>query len=437
MKKYLKINFKSFADSSKHIRSGVFYINDSLFYLKKYFLNCNGNVDNNYYPIGNQQSYGEVCIPSKNNKFIKFINNEITIYYEESNHVVKVSASIKIHELVAYLEKNKFYLKIVPGASDATIGGCISSDVHGKSSHKYGSFGEYIEELTIYDFEDENIKKINKKHLLMSQTIGGYGVTGLILDAKIKIYKMPGSSYELNVIKSSDINKLIKILINDGYKYEDAAIWFSIQRKIIYAKLYLANWSPEVVNSQFTLSYSFIFKIIGFFVWRKFFHKILAIFIHNQKEKRYISQNDICFPLSKKRGWSKIYGDSFIERQFIIPFSDYEDFIIELIDIFRKNKLNSPLCAIKVFNNNGNGILSFLKPGVSFNILHAISEVKFTEDLNFILNKYDSKEYLAKSTFGFSIFPKGYNNFRIWHNIGLKNKVNSLYMHKYNEANKL
>lgn len=120
-------------------------------------------------------------------------------YLEQNNHIqlnkkqkiVSVNASTTICELNNFLIRKGFFLFINPGAKNVTVGGAISSDIHGKNHEKFGSFGNYVKEITIQTSSGKILKCNNKtKKDLFYSAIGGMGLIGIIINAKIYVRKI-------------------------------------------------------------------------------------------------------------------------------------------------------------------------------------------------------------------------------------------------------
>ena len=55
-----------------------------------------------------------------------------------------VDANVQIGLLQSKLNKLGYSLKVAPGAENASVGGCIAANVHGKNCHLVGSFGDHV-----------------------------------------------------------------------------------------------------------------------------------------------------------------------------------------------------------------------------------------------------------------------------------------------------
>ena len=77
---------------------------------------------------------------------------------------------------------------MLPGNKGVTIGGAIAADVHGKNHHIDGSFCDHVESFRILLASGEVIDcRRGSNAELFHATCGGMGLTGIILDAAIKL----------------------------------------------------------------------------------------------------------------------------------------------------------------------------------------------------------------------------------------------------------
>ena len=127
------------------------------------------DTENNksYLSIGNQNSYGDAPIPK--DKYI--------LKYNESNNV---STSV-----FDYQTKNMIILFGVPGKSNVTIGGAIAADTHGKDNHWGGSFSKNVKKIKLATKKGFITADREKNFDVFQTTLGGYGLTGSIVDVEL------------------------------------------------------------------------------------------------------------------------------------------------------------------------------------------------------------------------------------------------------------
>ena len=88
----------------------------------------------------------------------------------------------------------------MPGSKYVSVGGIIANNVFGKNTKK-NQLKYHIKEIKLI-LENGKVvtcsKKLNKK--IFELTIGGFGLTGVIISAKIKLKKIESPIIRQNVI---------------------------------------------------------------------------------------------------------------------------------------------------------------------------------------------------------------------------------------------
>ena len=85
-----------------------------------------------------------------------------------------------------------------------TIGACIANCTHGISP-KFGVMRDYVKEIVLYN-PNFGTKVLSKRRntKLFNLTIGGMGLTGLIIKAKLKVFKLKSSYISISDNKKFD-----------------------------------------------------------------------------------------------------------------------------------------------------------------------------------------------------------------------------------------
>ena len=104
---------------------------------------------------------------------------------------------------------------VTPGSKFVTVGGMVACDVHGKNHHKEGSFGDYIEWLEIITTNGE-IKRCSKKENteLFNWTIGGIGLTGVIINVAFYLRAVSTSWIKQKIITAKNIDHVFEVFFS-------------------------------------------------------------------------------------------------------------------------------------------------------------------------------------------------------------------------------
>ena len=253
-----------------------------------------------------------------------FLNDDCTIDLQSLNKISKINfkkktiivqCGVKIESLLNFIMPKGYYIHSVPGANNATIGGCINSNVHGKDSFKYGPFSNNISSLKIIDSKGRisNIKKNSKK---FKYAIGTYGLNYLILEAELKLIKIKNFKLLVKTKKFENYKEMLEYFsLFENEKYDMMGAWvdhFSINGRGIFKA---ARWTKDKDNDEFKkidLDVNNVSKLIIYFlyiIFNKLFIK--RIFV------KYL--NNILFKVSKSQKKIQHYSDFYFPQQKYLP----------------------------------------------------------------------------------------------------------------------
>ena len=113
----------------------------------------------------------------------------------DGKSTVRVEAGISVGRLLAWAVKSRLYLPVLPGYPAITVGGCIAADVHGKNPARDGTFADWVEGMTLYH-PRRGFHSITREAdaELFAATCGGFGLTGVIVDATLRLAPMPAEN---------------------------------------------------------------------------------------------------------------------------------------------------------------------------------------------------------------------------------------------------
>ncbi|NLU84775.1 FAD-binding oxidoreductase [Rhodococcus sp. HNM0569] len=147
--------------------------------------------------------------------------------------LVEVDAGVNLDQLMKAALPFGLWVPVLPGTRQVTVGGAIANDIHGKNHHSAGSFGDHVVSLDLLT-ADGKVRTLtpkggrnDPKGALFWATIGGIGLTGIILKATIKMTPTETAYFIADGDVTATLDETIA-LHSDGSddKYEYSSAWF-------------------------------------------------------------------------------------------------------------------------------------------------------------------------------------------------------------------
>ena len=364
-------------------------------------------------PSGGFRSYGDSAF---SDNIISCRSYNKIIKFDKLTGVITAQAGTTLCEILSNVVPHGWFLGVSPGTKYTTLGGAIASDVHGKNHHKDGSISNYIEWIEIINNEGKIVRcSRNENKELFLWTVGGMGLTGVII--KVAFFLKPINTgwivQELfvgkNISKTFEIfeqninstylvawidcyakgNNLGRSLVMTGEHAKKEEInlrnkfnTFEIPKKL---KLKIPFFFPSFVLSNFSVK---IFNYLNFLLGKL------------KKGRKIIDWDSFFYPLDKLLNWNKIYGyRGFVQFQCVIPLTNANNGISELLKCISQSKSSSFLAVLKRFGKQDSKF-SFPMEGYSLALDFPINKqnLLLLDSLDEITIKYGGRFYLAKDS---------------------------------------
>lgn len=135
---------------------------------------------------GNGRAYGDSAL-NQGNTFDMRGFDRILAFDATSGQVV-AEAGVLLADLIDVFLPRGWFPAVTPGTKFVSIGGAIAADVHGKNHHTHGSFGAFVDWIDVL-CPDGEVRRTSRDEEaeLFAWTIGGMGLTGVILRAAVRL----------------------------------------------------------------------------------------------------------------------------------------------------------------------------------------------------------------------------------------------------------
>ncbi len=379
--------------------------------------------EKNILTYGNGKSYGDVCL---NTTLLSLEKQNKLIEIDEVNNLLTCSSNLTVKEVLNEIVPRGYFLPVVAGTQNITIGGAIANDIHGKNHHISGSIGNFIRSIKLHRSDKGIIFcDVNNYQSLFESTIGGLGLTGTIISATIELKKIDSIFIDTVSKKFNTFGEFLELNNNFEKKYEYCVGWVDLVnlRQDSFRGVMLAGNHSEGNNEKFTIplknSAVSLFFTPPFSLVNKFTIKILnqLYFLINKKDKstkkKYTS---FFFPLDVIRDWNIAYGkNGFYQYQFVIPNRNAESFFSQFLKILNNSKELPTLTVLKNFGaSKPIGKLSFPREGVTLAIdfpNKGQTTLDFMEILDELVMSNDGALYPAKDArMSKTVFEKSFPN---------------------------
>ncbi|QYH18951.1 FAD-binding oxidoreductase [Corynebacterium aquatimens] len=344
---------------------------------------------------------------------------------DPASGIVDVDAGVTLDQLMKAALPYGLWVPVLPGTRQVTIGGAIGPDIHGKNHHSAGSFGDHVlsMELLVADGRVLHLEPEGSADdpdgTLFWATVGGMGLTGIILRARIQMTFTETAYFISDTVRTSTLDETIEEHSHgqeEGYTYSSA--WFdaisappktgrsTISRGSLATLAQLEEFAPKLAKDPLKFKAPQLMTVPDIFPsWTMNQLTLRAI-----GEAYYFmgapSKNDIknltqfYQPLDLIGEWNRGYGDAgFLQYQFVVPTTAVEPFK-DIIYQIQSSGHYTALNVFKLFGEGNRAPLSYPMKGwnvcVDFPIRDGLNE--FLDRLDDQVMEFGGRLYLAKES---------------------------------------
>lgn len=364
---------------------------------------------------GNGRCYGDASLgesifsTKKLNKFISF---------DRLNGIIECESGVLLSEVLEISVPQGYFLYVTPGTKFVSVGGAIASDVHGKNHHAEGCFSEYVTEFKLMIENGEIITCSREENSeKFWATIGGMGLTGIILSAKFKLKNIESAYIRQESIKADNLDEIFRLFEeSENWTYNVAWIDCLQTGKNIGKSILMRGEhafphelpqnlkeKPLRLKKKFEPTVPFYFP--GF-VLNKFTVKIFNLLYFKKQTKKEVKNivdyETFFYPLDVVNDWNKIYGKSgFIQYQMVIPKEKGKEGMKKILETIARSGNGSFLAVLKLFGkNNPEAYNSFPMEGYTLALDFRVnSKLKMLiGKLDDIVQEFGGRIYLTKDS---------------------------------------
>ncbi|CAB3395498.1 FAD-binding protein [Kyrpidia spormannii] len=312
-----------------------------------------------------------VILQTRRNRFLNF---------DEAAGVLRCEAGVSLAEILDVFVPRGYFLPVTPGTKFVTLGGAIASDVHGKNHHKDGSISNFILDFDLLTADGEIVRCTPRENAdLFWATVGGMGLTGVILRASLRLVPISSSYLRVDYFKARNIDEAFEVFEATDEQYQYSVAWIdclaggrSLGRSVLMRGNHVpAEALPEKLRGEplatgkkgkLVVPFDFPSVTLNYASIRAF--NALYYRVSKGTPGVVVHYDPFFYPLDSVLHWNRLYGRrGFLQYQVVFPFETSREGLIALLERLAKDRRSSFLAVLKRFGAEGPGLLSFPRPG--------------------------------------------------------------------------
>jgi len=351
----------------------------------------------------NRQS-GVIC-HTRLNRFLAF---------DAQAGVLECEAGVSLAEILQYFLPRGFFLSVTPGTKFVTVGGAIAADVHGKNHHQDGTFGNFVLDFKLLTPKGEMVTcSANNNSEVFWATLGGMGLTGVILSARIKLRPVASAWVLVDYQKATNLEDALAMMTESDIRYQYSVAWIdclAMGKHMGRAVLMRGNHAvasdlpariqtplAEPSRRRWTLPFDFPSLALNSLMVRAF--NSFYYSMHRNAVRQLVELEKFFYPLDAIYHWNRMYGRrGFVQYQSALPLEGGLEGLKEVLTRLAKSRRASFLAVLKRFGKSNPGLLSFPIQGytLALDLPVASGLIPLLHELDRVVLNHGGRIYLAK-----------------------------------------
>jgi len=364
-------------------------------------------------PRGAGRAYGDAALNAPGRLIDLTRLNRMLSFYPETG-ILRCEAGVTFSDIIDTFLPRGFFPSVVPGTRFVTMGGAIAADVHGKNHHRDSSLSAHVLSFDLMLASGE-IRRCSQEENsdLFWATLGGMGLTGIVLEAELQLRRVESAWIESEVVRAPNIDEAIKAFERIDRDYGYSVAWIdcvsrgsALGRSVIelgdFATYEQLNprqrGTPLSVRPRFRATVPI--DLPGFALSPLTVRAFNAVYYrrHRSTPRRLIDYERFFFPLDSIREWNRIYGRrGFVQYQCVWPLEESRAGLIEVLEEVTRSRRASVLAVLKKFGPQ-QGMLSFPMPGYTLALDFPVRDglMASLDRLDGLVLRRGGRVYLAK-----------------------------------------
>ncbi|MFZ6744542.1 FAD-binding protein [Undibacterium sp. JH2W] len=355
---------------------------------------------------GMGRSYGDACL---NPGGLLWLTTGLDhfIHFDEGSGCLTCEAGVQLRDIQQLMIPRGWILPVSPGTQMVTVGGAIANDVHGKNHHMLGTFGDHVRRIKLLRTDGEIIVcSPTEKSDWFAATVGGLGLTGLIVEAELQLRPVIGPWLDTETIHYNSLEEFFHLADASEANWEHTVSWVDCMSGAASRGIFMrANPGgglalPEPKSGKRSMPFTPPVSLVNRLSLRPF--NFAYYYLKKwQAGKGMAHYQSFFYPLDNLLEWNRMYGPKgFFQYQSVVARDVGQAAIQDMLKEIARSGDGSFLAVLKTFGNRQPvGMLSFAQAGVTLALdfpNHGERTHQLFERLDAIVREAGGRIYPAK-----------------------------------------
>jgi decaprenylphospho-beta-D-ribofuranose 2-oxidase len=311
---------------------------------------------------GNGRAYGDSAVSRQNTVHMRHFDRMIA--FDRERGQLTAESGVLLADIIRAFLPIGWFPAVTPGTKFVTLGGMIAADVHGKNHHKDGGFGNFVDWVDLVDHTG-TVRRCSRQENsdLFDWTVGGMGLTGIILRAAIRLRQVETAWIKQTILPARDLDHSID-LFEQVQEATYSAAWIDclspgkeLGRSLIMLGEHAAvsdltgSKRKAPLDAGHRLKKSVPFDFPAWSLNRFTVGAFNAVYYWNGRRKQgeaLVDWDTYFYPLDSILGWNRIYGrHGFAQYQCVLPLEQSRAGFRALLDVISRSGAGSFLGVLK------------------------------------------------------------------------------------------
>lgn len=361
---------------------------------------------------GAGRAYGDSAMSAANTLDMRRFNRMVS--FDAATGRLVAEAGVLLADVISAFLPLGWFPAVTPGTRFVTLGGMIAADVHGKNHHKDGSMASCVDWIELMG-ADGTVRRCSssRNKALFDWTLGGMGLTGVILRAAIRLRRVETGWIRQETIPAPNLAAAMAVFESRGEATYSVA-WIDCLAKGEALGRSLVMLGEHAARSDLTAQrartpfpgtrrarLSLPLDLPGLALNRVTVGAFNALYWQAGLRRaggQLVDWDSYFYPLDRIGGWNRIYGrKGLVQFQCVLPPDAAAAGLAALLGETAEAGQGSFLAVLKKFGP-GRGGLSFPTEGYTLALDFPVNRrsLALVDRLERIAVAHGGRFYLAK-----------------------------------------